>query len=329
MSNTMLPVEKAIYQNRNVKKGTYYDKCCKKDIVSLLNQPLRQAGYYLSYEGVYKRSNTAVATDTPWHHVKHLAGKKCMLDHHIKFNLCGYVPPKCLECWKVVVGPRTLKELFQLLDIQRSLDRPSKCGIELRYYTPRLYGGYFYNNSLDEGRECYEAVRKAVDEHIGPEVGVILKRACTEYEMIKGPSAAWVMTRRDHELDELLDEVIDTYSPNIVGQPDVLLAQVHTHWIEWAWKHQDSTVQEYIGVEDLYSKTMTYHEGDLNEIKRDLMRARAKVKHDIAPEVVDSIHAALRGFQMTKRVGLPEVGTVLGYEEINPLFRGEETVYDQ
>jgi len=58
------------------------------------------------------------------------------------------------------------------------------------------------------------------------------------------------------------------------------------------------------------------------------MRARAKVKHDIAPEVVDSIHAALRGFQMTKRVGLPEVGTVLGYEEINPLFRGEETVYE-
>jgi len=218
MSNTMLPIEKAIYQNRNVKKGTYYDKCCKKDVVSLLNQPLRQAGYYLSYEGVYRRSNTAVATDTPWHHVKHLVGKKCLLDHHIKFNLCGYVPPKCLECWKVVVGPRTLKELFQLLEVQRSMGRPSKCGIELRYYTPRLYGGYFYNNSLDEGRECYEAVRKAVDEHISPEVGVILKRACTEYEMIKGPSVAWTMTRREHELDDLLDEVIDTYSPNDVSR---------------------------------------------------------------------------------------------------------------
>ena len=55
-----------------------------------------------------------------------------------------------------------------------------------------------------------------------------------------------------------------------------------------------------------------------------MMRARAKVKYDIEPEVTDAIHAALRGFDMTKRVTMEKVGAVIGYEGINPLYRGED-----
>jgi hypothetical protein len=323
----MLPVDQAIYKNRNIIPGSYYAKCVKQDLISNLQPVMRAAGYYLSYEGIYKRNNIAIATDTPWHHVKHLPTKKCGIDHNIKFNMFEFIPPRCLECWKVVVGPRTLKELFRLLDVEKGLNVAAKCGIELRWYTDRFYGGYFYTNSFDEGRDRYEQVRKAVDDHIGKDVPVILKRACTEYEMIKGASPAWVMTDAALDLDQRLECIIDMTTPTVTGQSDEAIAAVHTHWIEWAWKNQDRTVDEYIGGQPLYPPTVKYHEGGRNEIKKDLARAKAKVRHNIEPEVVNSIHAAMRGFSMTKKVTAAMIGTVMGYDAISPLYRGEHNDY--
>lgn len=323
MSNTLIEVPDNLYRQRNVIPGSYYAKCVKNDLITKIHPPLKRAGYYLNYDGVYRKFATAVGVDTPWHHVKHLRTKKCGLDHNVKFETLGYVPPRCLECWKVVVAPRTLKELFQLLDVEKAIGKPAKCGIEIRNYTPKYYGGYFYNNSLEEGRERYEEVRKAVSEHISPDVVVILKRGCTEYEMVLGPSPGWTMTKEQHRIDEKIEAIVDTSTPNTTGQTEECVSQVHTHWIEWAWRHQDPTVSEYLGGQPLYPPYVTYHEGDINEIKRDLMRARAKVRHDINPEAVDAIHAALRGFEMTKRITLDQVGTAIGFDSINPLFIGE------
>lgn len=322
MNNPLVPVPSAVYNNRNVIPGSYYQKCLEDDILTRLHPLMKGAGYYLSYDGNYKRLAISVGVDTPWHHVKHLRTKKCGIDHNVKFDGFGYIPPRCLECWKVVVYPRTLKELFLLLDVEKGLNRACKCGIDVRNYAPGLYNGFFYNDSLEEGRFRYEEVRKAVDEHIGPDVKVILKRGCTEYEMVIGPSPAWHMTRKQHELDERLETLIDTSSPNIVGQTPECIAQVHSRWIEWAFKHQDPTVHEYLGDEPLYPPCVCYHEGDLGGIKADLTRAKAKVKHDIDPDVVDAIHASLRGFEMTKRVTPEKLGAVLGFESINPLYAG-------
>lgn len=323
MSNNVIAVESSIYKARNIVPGSYYAQCVQDDIISKIGPALKAGGYYLSYEGRYRRHAVVVGTDTPWHHVSHLRTKRCGLDHNVKFNVLGYVPPRCLECWKVVVSPRTLKELFLLLEVQKSLGRPSKCGIEIRHYTPRLYGGYFYNNSLEEGRERYEEVRKAVDEHISPEVGIILKRGCTEYEMILGPSPGWTMTKNQHKIDEKIETIVDTYAPNTTGQTPECLAQVHTHWIEWAWENQDKTAMEYLGGMPLYPPCVEYHKGDLGIIKSDLMKARAKVKYDIDPEVTEAFHNAIRGLQMTKRVTMDKVGAMCGFESVNPLYTGE------
>jgi len=322
MANDLLPVEPAIYRNRNIQAGTYYAECVKNDLISRIDAPLRRAGYHLSFDGLYRKLANSVGTDTPWHHVKHLGTKRCGIDHRLKFGELGYVPPRCMECWKVVAGPRTLKELFALLEVQKGLNRASKCGIEMRHYTPRFYGGYFYNNSLDEGRERYEEVRKAVDEHISKDMPVILKRACTEFEMVLGPSVAWHMTPAQHEIDNQLENMIDMAAPNAVGQTDECLSKVHTSWMEWAWRVQDPTAKEYIGDIPLYSKTMTYHEGDLDEIKADICRARAMVKHGIDSDTTDSIKAALRGFSLTKRVGLDKMAAVLGFDKVSPLYMG-------
>jgi len=323
MSNMVVEVPYNIYRNRNVNPGSYYHKCVKEDIISLIDPALSKAGYYFSYEGVYKRLNNAVGMQTPWHHVNHLRTKKCGVDHRVKFDILGFVPPRCLECWKVVVYPTTLRELFLLLEVEKGLGRPSKCGIDLRYYCPCLYAGFFYNNSLEEGRERYEEVRRAVDEHIGKEIRVILKRACTEYEMTLGPSVAWTMTKRQHELNEQIDSLIDITTPGNIGQTPECIAQVHTHWIEWAWKFGDPTVKDYLGGMPLYPSCMTYHEGDISEVKKDMMRAKAKIKHGIDPHVVDDIHVALQEFETTKGISLGKIGATIGYENINPLYTGE------
>ena len=324
MSNIILPVDERIYNNRNIQGGSYYDTCERNSVIARIDPHMKRGGFYLSHEGIYKKPFHSIGVTTPWHHVKHLHTKRCGIDHELKFNLLGYIPPKCLECWKVVVGPRTLKELFLLLEVQKGLNRASKCGIEMRWYTPRLYGGYFYNNSLDQGRERYEEVRKAVSDHISPDVDVILKRACTEYEMIKGPSAMWTMTDNEHKIDLILEDMIDTSVPVGTGQTDWCLSVIHTNWIEWAWKFQDPTVQEYIGKDvDLYPHCMTYHKGDVGQIKAEMLKAKTMVKHKVEPEVVDAVHAALHGFQLSKGIGVKEVQTMLGIEGINPLYKGE------
>jgi len=260
---------------------------------------------------------------TPWFHQRGVANKVCGLWHQIMFNQWGFVPRGCQECWKVVARPRTLKELFQLQDVQRKLDRPAKCGIEVRSYTPAHYGGYFYNASLDEGKECYKIVREAINEAISPDVKVILKRGCTEMELNAGPSALWKFTKEQVELEEYITARVD-YSFGIDNsQPDFLLNQLYKRWTLWAHSHNDMTYLEYTDGNVLYPPPVTYHEGDLNEIKKDLQAARmvgAGVPPDKVIEVRDGLLQTMEDFGITPVIA----GRAFGYTDINPLFIGEE-----
>lgn len=321
--NKLLPVEAALYNNRNVQKGTYYHGCIANDLISKIDEPLRQFGFHLTFDGTYKKKDHPVSVNSPWQHVNHLHTKRCVMDNGIKFNVLKYIPPRCQECWKVVVTPRTLKELFLLIEVEKDLDRASKAGIEMRWYTDKFYGGYFYNNSLDEGRERYEEVRKAVSEHISPDVPIILKRACTEYELTLGPSAAWHMTDAQWKMDEEFDAIVDHLPPVVKGQTKFVIHSIHSNWIEWAWKHKDPTVKEYIGDLPLYPPAMTYHEGDIDEIKKDIIKARAKAKYNIDPNTVDAVHGVLGGFKLTKQIGMKQMGAITGLDNINPLYIGE------
>lgn len=264
-----------IYDRRNMTKGLY-GKLNKFDLIENMKPFLDRNLYTVTHSGTIRRNAAdAIQFETPWHHVNPCPYKQCNIDHQVKFNCFGYVPPKCLECWKVVVGPRTLKELFQLVDIERSMQHPCKAGIELRAYTSRPYGGYFYNNSLDEGRDCYEKVRKAVNEHIGEDVPVILKRACTEYEMILGNSMTWHMNDLAWQLENEIDAIVEDDAKGSVRQPDIVVRHVHKRWIEYAYKLGDKTYLDYTDGEPLYPPYQTYHEKPVAEYKVQLSDARA------------------------------------------------------
>ena len=321
--NVILPVDGKVYASRNVQKGTFYQKCVSEDLISKIDGPLKQMGFHLSFDGIYTKQFSSVGVHTPWNHVNHLHTKRCAIDHGLKFDVLGYIPPKCQECWKVVVGPRTLKELFALLEVEKGINEASKCGIELRYYTPRWYGGYFYTNSLEEGRERYEQVRKAVDEHISSDVPIILKRACTEYELCQGPSPAWHMTSAQWKMEEELEALVDQIVPIQKGQTKFVEHMIFSNWIEWAWKNQDPTVSEYIGDLPLYPPAVQYHEGDIEVIKLDILKARAMAKNNIEPENVEAVYAAIGGLKLTKGIRPKQVGELMGLDNINPMFIGE------
>lgn len=66
-----------------------------------------------------------------------------------------FIPQGCQNCHKVVVKPRTYKELLDLRKLQVELDYPSKCGIEERSFSKGLYGGYFYCGGIEDGRSRF------------------------------------------------------------------------------------------------------------------------------------------------------------------------------
>jgi len=241
-----------------------YQDLVRNDVVYLVEELLRR-GSYKFRDGDGKLVGDFITSyNTPWRHVKHLHGYDCEKWHRVMFDIIGaklpqrFVPSRCQECWKVVVRPRTLKELFHLLDIQLRLNRPSKCGIERRETVHGLYGGYFYNRSIEEGMERYVEVRREVDEHISPDVVVILKRGCTEFEHACGDSKYWKVEPWQAALEEVIEQWICTYDME-KPQPELVLNHVYREWIEFAYANGDGTYKEFTGGKPLYPALRTYH----------------------------------------------------------------------
>lgn len=248
-------------------KESLYDWLVNRDIVEWVKPLILQAGWYWREDGKLAAQMMPGIYDTPWHHVKSDWRLKCGLWHQIMFDLVGqvlpsgkrFVPSKCQNCFKVVVRPQNLVQLFALKDVQITLDRPCKCGIERRETVHGLYGGYFYNVGLEEGLECYKIVREAIsiNKYLGEDVPVILKRGCTEYEHAVGDSDEWEITDEQRMIEGLLDRwlVVDDIEHK---QAEKLIHHVHRKWIEWAYAMGDPTYSQFTGGKPLYPPYKTY-----------------------------------------------------------------------
>lgn len=238
-----------------------YLRLDKLDIIAKVRPLLERAGYYLRQEdGVIAPRIPGLAWDTPWIHVKHDFDAHCEIYHRVFFDEMKVIPTYCRNCWKVVIRPRTLVELFDLYELEKDLDRPSKCGIEVRSSVHGLYGGYFYNRSEEQGQECYELVRKEVDECLSSDVPIILKRYCTEFELELGPSdeTPLELTPEEQEVERyiLMNFQQDKYH---TYQPEHVQAFVMRKWIHWAYQNGDQTYAEFTDDGPLFKPMVTYH----------------------------------------------------------------------
>lgn len=245
----------------------YYEQVKQQDLATKIVTWLQAGAFKLRDDGKFAY-DSRMSWDSPWHHVRMHPMLKCTLWHQIMFDVISlnlpsnqrFVPSNCHQCYKVVVRPKTLKQLFALLEMQKRLDLPSKCGIERRESVHGLYGGYFYNIGLEAGRECYKKIRGEVDndQKLGRDITVLLKKACTEYEHEMGPSDKWQITE-----DQL---AIEGLAETLIAQNDVLQRQaehiqrhIHLKWIEWAYAMGDPTYAEFTDG-PLYEPYVTYHE---------------------------------------------------------------------
>jgi len=242
-----------------------------------LIMPLLQKGYVVREDGKVVPGITSKAVDMPWIYVRHKEDINCGFSTDILFNSFNIFPKACLGCWKVVVRPRTVKELIQLLELEENLtNRPCKCGIERRPYVNALYGGYFYNSSEEEGLDCLADVKELVAKHISPDIKIILKRYCTEFEMKFGPSdqveesiQRGYYTEPDGYKVPIMDavnmEIWETIARKIfdVGdvksyQPAWVKQHVIAEWFKWAWANGDMTVKEFFDGEPMFRPSVTY-----------------------------------------------------------------------
>ena len=246
------------------------------DIVPKI-MPLLSKGYILNHEGKLTPAITSKSVSAPWVYTRATGTLPCTLCTEVMFGALNIFPRQCLNCWKVVVRPRTVKELILLLELEDNhTKRPCKCGIELRDHVPALYGGYFYNQSKEQGLECLEDVRGLVSEHISPDIKVTLKRYCTEFELKFGPSSQIeesllrgyyinddgsktpIMKIGEMQIWEQIAMQIFDVKEDKTRQAPFVRQHVICEWFKFAFKHGDMTVKEFFDGESLYTPSETY-----------------------------------------------------------------------
>ena len=212
--------------------------------------------YHWGKDGKFRMTSPAQQHDIPWLHSGSVTdgfeeeNVDCGLlilyhDHIFKGKSVHSV---CMECYKVSVVPKTLEHVHKIADWQHGectdLGWATKVGMERRSYTFNMWGAYFYCRGLQQGRERYKIVRKWVDENLGEEIDVYLKKGCTEFEYAMGPSDEWEMIPGQRELEIEGREVFDM-PPWRGGQAPAI-----QHWIYNAWDEWDRSIR----------KPVTYHE---------------------------------------------------------------------
>lgn len=305
--------------------GGMIQKWNRQDWFSIL-APMQQLGFHWDADtGKMKRVGPMVLNaDTPWVHVKQAPSKRCAIDHTILWQIYGIIPHRCLNCWKVVVTPKNFKELLELEKIEHELGHASKCGIEMRDYTPKHYGGYFYTDSIDEGRERHEEVKKACKGRLCKKTcdDIILKRGCTEYEMVNGPSPLWHLT--DEQEDFIRDfECYVDLNTRLHHQSDLFKNHVRLKWTLWAHANGDMSYQEFNSGQSLFPGYVRYHEGDILQIKHELAVANSVGRNESDPEVSKKFISNAVDFAQENDIPINDLGAMLGYNEQNPLKWGK------
>lgn len=251
--------------NTKKDRSNLYLRLNRMNLIKALAPILGQGGgYHCRIEdGKFIPNLPAMGTNAPWVYVKSAAGARCDILHRILFDRLGIIPSRCRQCYKVVVRPRNVVELFDLYELQREMGVACKCGIEKRPTTKDLYGGYFYCIGLEEGQERYKEVRALVDERLSPETGVILKRYCTEFEIGpegQGPSSELPELTED---EKWLESYIFENFPSVGygnKHPDHVNANVMMEWIHHAHRYGDSTYMTFTDGSPLFESVVTYHD---------------------------------------------------------------------
>ncbi len=105
--------------------------------------------------------------------------------HFKVFNRFNVIPNFCFNCYKIVISPKNIIELFKIYIVFDNLKLKNnnirKCIIELRPNTEGVYKGLIYCSGLEEAEEIFNYVKPILDTSVNNNLSVIIKRGCTEF----------------------------------------------------------------------------------------------------------------------------------------------------
>lgn len=257
-----------------------YNDLLKQNWISVFSENIKKGIVKPLDDGRFL-SKRSLMIDVPWLYVNFKESyntskdgeELCDTYHEYFTKKLGFIHSHCHECYKVVVQPRTIKELYQLYKVMQDLKFPSKCGIEIRSYVPRLYGGYFYNRGLNQGKDRYSIIKTVVHSRISPEIEVILKRGCSEFEMQFGRSDKWRILDGQEKIEEKFNNLYIQENAGAIEYPSHFKANTKIMWLYFAAnaKPPDMTYLEFTDGEPLTPqvKYVTYHETEIKKSSKD------------------------------------------------------------
>jgi len=223
---------------------------------------INTGGRFVSVESQKIHKTPALSTEAVWIYVNPNKNMFCN-EYQLIVKGFGFIPQRCLECYKVVIMPRSFHELMVLWELEEkvAIENPTfwcKCGIEKRDFVNRNYGGYFYCHGLEVGKQRYKTVRKLIDDNLSPDVNVILKRYCTEFELMFGPSDKYEQPPGALELEKWFWDNVEIQQ-DAYKQPEFIRQHVVQSWMMFAWGRGDKTVLLYNNGEPFFPPPITYH----------------------------------------------------------------------
>jgi len=198
-------------------------------------------GYYVAPGGLIKPEPTReqIVENNPWVHFGKAKGMPCYIRHALYFNAFGMIPEFCVKsCWKTIIKPYTLSDLFRINDYLEEGDLTAKCGLDIRDNTFGTYLGCLYSETHEEGKAVEERVKK-----VFPDLDIFTKKGCTEFEN-RLSSKFWNVSDEQLELEKKLRERIDHSWPEHFALPDWLVEKIRTFWTQTAYMTGDKTWEE-------------------------------------------------------------------------------------
>lgn len=132
----------------------------------------------------YKLTDNDYSASQIWRGI--VANEDCQRYKYI-FNTYKIIPEYCFDCYKVLIEPQTVVELFKLVLVFRNLELPRdntrKCLIEVRPKISGAYKGLIYCRNLTEAKEILKVIQTIVNEKISEKIPVSVQRGCSEYQL--------------------------------------------------------------------------------------------------------------------------------------------------
>lgn len=256
--------------NTKIDRKNLYLRLSSIDITTRI-LPLLRNGTFIRRptDGKFVYKNPVMPFNAPWCYTRTDSKARCGLYHQIFFNCYGHIHSYCRECYKVVIRPRNLVQMFDWYEVQRTIiDSPCKLGLERRDSVGALYGAYHYFRGKEAGIKGYQELKKLVAEHLSADVPILLKRYCTEFEITdsghkpsdKTPDATPAEKEWEQWVISHFGESEGIAGAVGGGYPTDAIAHVMREWIHYAYKNGDLTYKEFTNGDSLFPAYVTYHQ---------------------------------------------------------------------